>query len=77
MYKVEFIFKESVLKDSLRNWRLMGKTTENNESGGFVFECEEHPLVQDSYIWIAVDDSRYLYNLADFYRIKITYTGDE
>lgn len=75
MYKVEFIFKESVLKDSINNWNSMGKTTENNNKGGFIFECEEHPLVQDGYIWIAADDSRYMYNLVDFYRIKITYLG--
>lgn len=72
MYKVEFIYKSSVLNDILDNWNSMGKTQENNESGGFVFMCESHPCIESGTIRIYEEDSQYIYNVSDFYRIKIT-----
>ena len=74
MYKVEFIYKESVLNDAINNWNAMGKTQDNNNAGGFVFECEEHPLIESGVIRIFVDNEQYIYNLCDFYRVKITFT---
>lgn len=73
MYKVEFIYKESILVDALENWSKMGKTQDNNNSGGFVFECEEHPLIESGVIRIFVDADQYIYNISDFYRVKITF----
>lgn len=72
MYKVEFIFNQNA-SDGILNYQAMGKRDDsiNNESG-FIFECEISPNVNGGVILIEKNGSLYIYNIADFYRVKIT-----
>lgn len=74
-YSIEFIYKNSVICDVLDNWNKLGKDQQNNHKGGFVFVCDEHPIIEGGSIRITHNGELFIYNLSDFYRVKITKKG--
>jgi len=76
MYRVELIPKSSTLTDILIPWTDSGR--ENNATDGqFVFEQADSAWADDGLITIEVGKKRYVYNMADFYRLKITDLGEQ
>jgi|TARA_Y100000310_G_C20334317_1_gene646739 hypothetical protein len=77
MYRVELIPKSSTLSDILIPWTDSGRKN-NATDGQFVFEnVMVEPWVDHGVIHIHAKQNQYLYNVADFYRVKITYLGEE
>ena len=72
MFSVEFIFKKSVYNDIIDNWKALNKKDDTAQEAGFVFQCQAHPIIADGVIQIHKDAHIYIYNLSDFYRVKIT-----
>lgn len=69
MYRVEMIVKNSVFDDIKDRWASTGRVADG--AGEFVFnECSD-AAIKDGVLTVDVDESRYVYNVADFYRIKI------
>ena len=67
--KVEMIPKQSVLDDVVHLWEATGRKS-NVEKGQFVFD-DCHAGLEGRSLIINKDSSTYIYNVADFYRIKI------
>ncbi len=70
MYRVELIPKTSTLDDIIEPWVCSGRV-DNRADGVFVFEDCNSCNVDDGIISIAKEGKWYIYNLADFYRVKI------
>ncbi len=71
--KIEFILKESTLDDVLGPWSRSGHEYDKS-NGGFTFESVVNYTVDGGLIFIEMAaDTRYIYNISDFYRIKVTY----
>jgi hypothetical protein len=69
--KIEFILKASTIMDIAGPWVDSGHV-DNTKDGRFVFEdVKSYNYVSDK-IDIHTDDATYLFNVSDFYRIKIT-----
>lgn len=68
--KIEFILRESTIRDILKPWVDTGHT-DNSGDGGFVFEDALYTM-EKGCITIETNDSTYIYNISDFYRIKIS-----
>jgi len=68
-YKVEFIHKKSVFEDIVDSWQGMG--TEIDSCDGFVFFSDARPIVRDGVIILERSGHMYVYNLSDFYRVKL------
>ncbi len=70
--KIEFILRESTIEDIIDNWTAMGNI-DNSNDGGFVFEnVEDYTIFDGGIIKLFANEITYIYNLSDFYRIKIT-----
>ncbi len=70
MYRVEMIPKQSTINECLEFWKASGREDETG-NGQFVFEDVEAVPVDSGTLEIHKGGQIYLYNLADFYRIKI------
>lgn len=70
MYRVELIPKTSTLDDIIEPWICSGRV-DNRADGVFVFKDCEDCTVQEGTIYIAKGKKQYIYNLADFYRVKV------
>jgi len=70
MYRVELIPKTSTLNDIIEPWVCSGRV-DNRADGVFVFEDCTQALVDGGAIFIAKAGKQYVYNLADFYRVKV------
>ena len=70
MYRVELIPKTSTLDDIIEPWICSGRV-DNRADGVFVFEDCEDCAVQEGTIYIQKSKKQYIYNLADFYRVKV------
>jgi hypothetical protein len=68
-YKIEFIHKESVYNDIINNWNCAGKK-DDSDGHSFEFECDDY-FVKCGIIYITVGSNEYIYNVSDFYRIKV------
>lgn len=71
MYYVELIPKESTLKDIIGPWVNSGRD-DNRKDGAFVFTNVDVAKAEYGSIEIIKGDHVYIYNQADFYRVKIT-----
>jgi phage head maturation protease len=69
--KIEFILRESTIKDVIKQWVAAGNV-DNSSKGGFVFEDADDYDIENGIIVISNDEKDYIYNISDFYRIKIT-----
>jgi len=69
--RIEFILRESTIEDVIDSWISAGNS-DNSGDGGFVFEDAEDYDIKDNNICVLSGDSTYIYNVSDFYRIKIT-----
>ncbi|MCW8885551.1 MAG: hypothetical protein OQK12_09900 [Motiliproteus sp.] len=70
MYRIEMIPKESTIQECLTFWTATGREDET-PNGQFVFEKVESYFYYDRTLEIRNGDKLYLYNMSDFYRIKI------
>ena len=68
--KIQFILRESTIKDIIDPWCRMGGDN-NAHKGGFTFDDVIDHIVKDGVIQIKTSDATYIYNISDFYRIKI------
>jgi hypothetical protein len=69
-YRIELIPKDSTIADIIDNWINSGRK-DNSGDGQFVFEDCDSCNTHDGALWIAAKGKQYVYNLADFYRVKI------
>jgi len=70
--KIEFILRESTIKDIIKPWVDTGHT-DNSGDGGFIFDdLLTMPFFEDGCVYVETDESQYIYNVSDFYRIKIS-----
>jgi len=70
---IEFILKESTLDDILGPWSRSGREYDTSK-GGFSFENASGYEIKGGFIEIGMEEDRvYIYNMSDFYRIKISY----
>lgn len=69
--RIEFILRESTIDDVINSWIAAGNA-DNSGDGGFIFENAADYNMSSSTICVISDGSTYIYNLSDFYRIKIT-----
>ena len=66
--KIEFILKPSSVYGLVDNWVASGREAPENEM--FIFECDSYE--RDAEIFtVHANGSTYIYNVFDFYRIKI------
>ena len=70
MYRVEMIPKKSVMDNIIDYWKLTGRE-DNCEDGQFVFDSVVSARVYSETLQIDNDAKTYIYNVSDFYRIKI------
>lgn len=71
MYRVELIAKQSVMADIRQSWINSGRE-DNAEHGVFVFDSVDYVGIGDAQLLVNSGKNRFIYNIADFYRIKIT-----
>jgi len=72
MYRVEKIAKQSVMADIRQSWINSGRE-DNAEHGVFVFEsADDVGVLGPAAFCVTVGKNRFIYNTADFYRIKMT-----
>lgn len=76
MYRVELIPKSSTLADIIVPWCNTGRE-DNSRDGQFVFVTVDEVTCKDELIQIRVKEKDYIYNVADFYRVKIIGLGEE
>jgi len=70
--KIQFILRESTIKDIQGPWVTMGND-DNCDCGGFTFDdLKVMPFTDGGLIYVETSDSQYIYNVSDFYRIKIS-----
>ena len=72
--RIEFILRESTIRDILKPW-VDSEHADNSNDSGFCFEDVHDYDITDGIIHITNNDddaSEYIYNISDFYRIKIT-----
>ena len=70
--KIEFILRESTIKDVIGPWVNAGKE-DNTKDGSFVFdELTQMPWVENGLVYVETDNAQYIYNVSDFYRVKIS-----
>jgi hypothetical protein len=69
--KIEMVLRKSTLADIIGPWVAMGKP-DNREAGGFIFDNVVSYNYIGNHIDIHTEDATYVYNLSDFYRVKIT-----
>ena len=70
--KIEFILRESTIRDILKPWVDTGHT-DNSNDGGFAFDdLKLMPWFEDGCVYVETGDAQYIYNVSDFYRIKIS-----
>ena len=69
MYRVEMIVKDSVFDDIKDRWASTGRVADG--AGEFVFDKCDKASVIDGVLTVCAGDNSYIYNVADFYRIKI------
>lgn len=74
-FRVEIHVKKSVLDDSIDSWVKSGRP-DNRGDGSFIFENVEAVDGEGGELWITRGNDRYLYNMADLYRVKITLIKD-
>lgn len=73
--KIEFILRESTIRDILKPWVDTGHT-DNSGDGGFCFDNVHDYDITNGVIHITINDddaNEYIYNISDFYRIKISF----
>jgi len=70
MYRVEMIPKTSVMDDIMTHWVNSGRK-DTLADGEFVFECTDRVMREDGVLVLQVGEKTYIYNVADFYRIKV------
>lgn len=75
MYRVELIPKSSTLADILTPWVNSGRK-DNSKDGQFVFESADCVLCENGLIQIRVKEKDYIYNMVDFYRLKVIDLGE-
>jgi len=69
MYRVEMIVKDSVFNDIKDRWASTGRVADG--AGEFVFDKCDDAAVSNGVLRVSNGNNIYLYNVADFYRIKI------
>ena len=70
MYEITLIPKESTLLDIQEPWVNSGREW-NGEDGEFFFEEVDNYEIVNGSILIQKEATIYIYNMADFYRVKI------
>jgi hypothetical protein len=70
MYNVEIIPKQQTIIDVIDFWKATGRE-DNTHDGQFVFENADNAYVENGCIIILREDEIYVYNMSDFYRVKI------
>lgn len=68
---IEFILKESTIDNIRGPWVRAGKV-DNAAKGSFVFKDIKSWESDEKLMTIYTEDDIYIYNISDFYRIKIT-----
>ncbi len=70
--KIQFILKESTIADIKNPWVNAGNN-DNTDQGGFTFKSEYaiNYVIEDGLIIVETSEGTYIYNISDFYRIKI------
>jgi len=69
--KIQFILKSSTITDIQAPWVGMGGADNTNE-GGFTFDGNVDYEIEGGVIRVYANGSVYVYNITDFYRVKIT-----
>jgi len=69
--QIEFISKESTIKNIFAQWVAAGKF-DNTEEGSFIFCDVDDYEYNSGCVIVEKGDDTYIYNVSDFYRIKIT-----
>jgi len=70
--KIEFILRESTIKDVIGPWVNAGNS-DNSGCGSFTFDdLDVMPFTDCGCIYVEANGSQYIYNVSDFYRIKIS-----
>ncbi len=69
--KIEFILKASTILDIVGPWVDSGHE-DNTKDGRFIFDDVKSYNYVGNKIDIHTSDATYLFNVSDFYRIKIT-----
>lgn len=72
MYKVELHPKQSVLEDIIVHWCASGRS-DNTKEGSFIFlDIKSWNVTSGTLFLVDGDGKSYLYNMADFYRVKVS-----
>ena len=69
--RIELIPKQSTLDDIIGPWVNSGRE-DNCKDGQFVFVDVESYWIDGGVITIISDDKSYYYNMADFYRVRVS-----
>lgn len=71
MYKITLIPKQSTMDDIRRPWIDSGRDW-NGDTGEFVFDnVNDYDVANGGVVIIQKEAKMYIYNLEDFYRIKV------
>lgn len=69
--RIELIPKTSTLDDIIGPWVNSGRE-DNCNDGQFVFDDVESYWIESGVVSIIADGKSYYYNMADFYRVKVS-----
>jgi hypothetical protein len=75
MFNIELLPKESVLQDILPAWEASGRTYDKAE--GIHFEAAKAYYIEAGSLVIDYGGNTYIYNLSDFYRVKVSPLTDD
>lgn len=68
--RIEFILRESTIKDVIKPWVDTGHK-DNSNDGGFVFKDADNCTIDNGVVKVFIEGLVYVYNTSDFYRIKV------